>query len=71
MPAVRAPGYLISFDIWQACTPHANGGQSYVIFFCDHFSRFWKGCLLNKKNNSAEALDRFLNFANSVGVRVK
>ena len=42
VPAVRAPGDLVSFDIWQACTPHANGGQRYVIFFCDHFSRFRK-----------------------------
>ena len=62
---------MVSFDIWQACTPHANGGQRYVILFCDHFSRFRKGYLLHKKNDSAEALDRFLNFANLVGVRVK
>ena len=39
--------------------------------FTDHFSRFRRGYLLRKKNNSAEALDRFVHFATSVGVRVK
>ncbi len=71
MPAVRAPDDLVSFDIWQACTPHINGGQCYVIVFTDHFSRFRRGYLLSKKKNSAEALDRFVNFATSVRVRVK
>ena len=51
--------------------PHINRGQRYVIVFMDHFSRFRRGFFLNKKNNSAEALDRFVNFATSVGVRVK
>ena len=71
VPAVRAPGNLVSFNIWQAYTSHANGGQRYIIFFSDHYSSFRLSYLLNKKNNSAEALDRFLNFATSVGVHVK
>ena len=67
VPAVRVPGDPVSFDIWQACTPHINGGQSYVIVFTDHFSRFRRGYLLSKKNDSGEALDRFVNFTTSVG----
>ena len=46
-------------------------GQRYVIFFSDHYSSFRRGYLLNKKNDSAEALDLFLNFATSVRVHVK
>ena len=71
VPVVQTPGDVVSFDIWQACSPHINGGQRYVIVFTDHFSRFRRSCLLSKKNDSAEALDRFVNFATSVGVRVK
>ena len=51
--------------------PHINEGQRYVIVFTDHFSRFRRGYLLNKKNDSAEALHCFFNFATSVRVRVK
>ena len=71
VPAVRAPGSLVSFDIWQASTPHINGGQRYAIVFTDQFSRFRRGYLLSKENDSAEALDRFVNFATSVWVHVK
>ena len=28
VPAVRAPGDLVSFDIWQACMPHASEGSA-------------------------------------------
>ena len=59
---MHAPGDSISFDIMYACAPHCHSGQRYVLVFTDQYSRHRKAYLLHRKNDSAAALDQYINF---------
>eukprot|EP00965_Chrysotila_dentata_P043726 1454123-Pleurochrysis_carterae.AAC.1 len=51
IPAAKAAGDLVSYDVYYVSVPHIHGGQQYVINFYDHYSALNMPYLLARKSD--------------------
>ena len=73
LPAVSAPGDLISFDHFKLGVKHVHGGQTTVLGIHDHYSQHnWFALLKDETTESTiEAFELYFAYCQSHGVDLK